>query len=387
MCYVQSFKSFFQEFKNRLPAICSPTKNYASRMWLYLRIYICSNYRFIKRLHQGDTVSKKTNQELLKLINLKLRLNHFQTVTLSSSSKACFDIIAKKGNRTIILKIEPYIDNFNREKSFELKSIAQFLEASPIIVGTRGRRFKNIDEGLVLLRYGIPVVSPETLESLIAEGIPPIVYCSRGGYFVNINRKLLRRARMERNYSYTELAHLVGVARSTVYEYEHNINPPPEIAARLENVLETSITEGIPIFEIEIQNEEKPESYLEDNLSPFKEEISSLLENLGVISQFWTHQSPFDAFGEHQSDQVKSGLNVLVCVDDSHHSDVIKRINTTVNIASLAKRRAIMIVDEEQDNQISQKMPTFTLDELQQMQRAFELVKKWAKKQKELKLK
>ena len=89
----------------------------------------------------------------------------------------------------------------------------------------------------------------------------------------------------------------------------------------------------------------------------------------------------------HQSDKVKSGLNVLVCVDDSHHSDVIKRINTTVNIASLAKRRAIMIVDEEQDNQISQKMPTFTLDELQQMQRAFELVKKWAKKQKELKLK
>jgi len=312
-----------------------------------------------------------------------LHTSGYSMAQLSQESKACFDIIAKNKDQLIILKIEPYIDNFSRDNSFELKNIASFLNASPMIIGERGRRFSEIQDGLVLLRYGIPVVSTETFSNLIIHGVPPIVYCSKGGYFVQINRKQLREARIEKNLSYADLAHLVGVSRRTIYEYEHSINPPPPTAALLEEVLNTPITQGIKVFNIDIEKEERP-SYSIKNLSTFKEEVSEVLEELGFISQFWTRQSPFDAFGEQKNLKVHSGLNILVCVDESLQKSIIERASITQNIASLTKRRAILIVDDI-DKDLDQNVPTFTVEELNQMKEAFDLVKNWIRKYSDIK--
>jgi putative transcriptional regulator len=308
----------------------------------------------------------------------------YNIVKLSPGSKACFDLIAKKREQLLIIKIEPYVDNFSRDNSYELKNISSFLNASPLIVGERGRRFSQLEDGLVLLRYGIPVISSETFVNLIADGVPPIVYCSRGGYFVQINRKLLRQARLEKNLSYADLAKIVGVSRRTIYEYEHAINPPPATAARLEEALEAPITEGIKILDMEIEKEERP-NYSIENLSSFKEEISTVLQDLGFLSQFWTRLSPFDAFGEHKSQDMHSGLNVLVCVDEDQSQKSINRVFMTHDIASLAKRRAFMIIDDDKDHPATQTIPTFTIEELNQMRKAFDLVKRWVKKYSDIK--
>ena len=323
-------------------------------------------------MSQSNRLAVLTNVEHI------LHKNGYNIAKLSFGSKACFDIIAKKKDQLIIIKVEPYIDNFNRDNSFELKNIAAFLNASPLIIGERGRRFSELDDGLVLLRYGIPVISSETFAKLISQGVPPIVYCSKGGYFVQINRKLLRQARLEKNLSYADLAHLIGVSRRTVYEYEHSINPTPTTAAKLEEILDSPITQGIKIFNIDIEKETRPE-YSIENLSKFKEEISSILEELGFFTQFWTRQSPFDAFGEQKNLDFHSGMNVLVCVDELQQNDVEQRAILTQDIASLTKRRAVMIV-EDADSPLYQNIPTFTVDELNQMKKAFDLVKNWVEK-------
>ncbi len=332
------------------------------------------------------------NRELM-MQQIKQLLNNtgYSIVQLSLGSKACFDIIAKRIDQLLIIKLSPYIDNFSRDDSYELKSIASFLNASPLIIGERGKRFTELEDGLVLLRYGIPVVGLETFTNLISHGMPPIVYCSRGRYFVQINRKILRQSRLEKNLSYADLAQKVGmeredisVSRRTIYEYEHSINPPPETAAILEDILETQLAEGIRIFDLKIEQEERP-NYSMDNLSSMKEDVSQILQDLGFISQFWTKFSPFDAFGEHKSQDVHSGLNVLVCVDDEQDKHVINRAVMTHSIASLTKRRAIMIVEDDKETPLTQAIPTFTIDELQQMKKAFELVKRWVKKYSDLK--
>ncbi|MCG3216238.1 MAG: helix-turn-helix domain-containing protein [Candidatus Heimdallarchaeota archaeon] len=329
-------------------------------------------------------MSQKSRIGILNEVEKFLQNTGYGIAKLSPGSNACFDIIAKRRDQLIIIKIEPYVDNFNRDNSFELKNIASFLNASPIIIGEKGRRFSQIEDGLVLLRYGIPVISTETFSNLIANGVPPIVYCSRGGYFVQINRKVLRQARIERDLSYADLAHLVGVSRRTIYEYEHSINPPPETTARLEEILDVPIAQGIRIFDIEIEKESKPQ-YSVNSMSSFKEEISSILQDLGFLSQFWTRLSPFDAFGEHKSQDMHSGLNVLVCVDEDQNKNLFKRISLTQDIASLTKRRAIMIVEDDQEHPATQSIPTFTLEELNQMKKAFDLVKRWVKKYSDLK--
>ena len=321
----------------------------------------------------------------------------FSIASLSLTSNACFDIIAKRRDQLIILKVEPHIDQFDRNKSFELKNIASFLNASPVIIsnkflnttssaiGDREKDFCELEDGIVLLRYDIPVICTDTFTELISKGIPPLVYrSSRGRYLVHINRKLLRQARLDKNLSYADLAHLVGVSRRTIYEYEHSINPPPETAARLEEVLESPIAEGIRIFNIDIQKDENPK-YNVDNMSSFKGDISKILQDLGFLSQFWTKLSPFDAFGVHKSQDVHSGLNVLVCVEDDKNKQLVNRAALTQDIASLTRRRAIMILEEDAEHPVTQSIPTFTIDELNQMKKAFDLVKVWVKKHSALK--
>lgn len=329
-------------------------------------------------------MSSKNRTSLLKEVEFELKKAGYNIISLSPGSRACFDIIAKRRDQLMILKVEPYIDNFNRDNSFELKNISSFLNASPIIIGERGRRFNQLEDGLVLFRYGIPVVSSETFINLIAHGAPPFVYCGRGGYFVQINRKLLRHARLEKNLSYADLAHQVGVSRRTIYEYEHSINPPPSTAKKLEAVLESPITEGIRIIDIDIEKETRP-SYSAENLTSYKEEIATIMQDLGFISQFWTKLSPFDAFGEHKSQEIHSGLNVLVCVDEEESKKSMNKIFMTQDIASLTKRRAIAIVEDGADHPASQTVPTFTMDELSQMKKAFDLVKNWVKKYSDIK--
>lgn len=323
----------------------------------------------------------KSHQVLLENVTTILQRTGYSIIILPPMKKACFDIIAKKKDSTLIIKISPYIDSFTRDNAYELNKVARFLDASPLIIGIKGRRFDEIDEGLVLLRYGIPVISPDTFLSLMVHKLKPLVICNRGGYYVIINRNILRKARIDKNLSYGDLAKLVGVSRRTIYEYEHSINPPPDVAARLEEILETPIVQGVQIFELATPLEER-ENYNIQSMTDLKEEVSNLLKELGILSQFWMTAAPFDAFGIHQNnDKIQSGLNVLVCVEeDENIKSITQRATITQGIASLTKRRAIMVVEEEKEDEPYSNIPTFTVEELKQMKRAFELVKSWVKK-------
>ncbi len=319
---------------------------------------------------------------IMEKIDLILERNGYHYVkTSSSEGRTSFDIIARKKDLILILKIEPYIDNFNKENSQELINIAQFLNASPMIIGVKGRsdRIGQIEDGLVLLRYGIPVISPETFLNLIHFNIPPIIYCKRGGYYVQIDRKELTRARLEKNLSYADLARLINVSRTTVYEYEHSINPSPDIVADLEEILGVDLTEGIDIFSYDFNELEIP-PYKKKPLTNMKEEISSSLEDLGVIFQYWTKLSPFDAFGEHHNKDERSGLNILLCINEENIVSSSKfKIDITNKIASLTKRRALMVV-ESKDHPFASNIPTFTVDELQNIRKAFDFVREWVAK-------
>ncbi len=335
-------------------------------------------------------MNQESHQMLLDKINLILERSRYHHVNLTSSSQACFDIIAKSKDQNITIKVVPYIENFSRDNSYELKNVSDFLNSFPLIIGStvrRGRDIEEIPDNLVLFRYGIPVISPTTFFYLILHNIPPIVFCNRGGYYVQIKRDLLREKRMEKDLSYAELGRLVGVSRRTIYEYENSTNPTPEVLFDLEDVLDVPLAEGINVFNTEIGKEERPD-YSLNSMTSLKVEIANNLKSLGILTQFWTKISPFDAFGEHETNEsTHSGLNVLICVDTKDDEQTIHRAIMTNRIASMTKRRAMMVVEDEADHPVSDKIPTFTVEELQNMNRTFELVKKWVKKYEELKSK
>jgi len=55
--------------------------------------------------------------------------------------RSCFDLIAKKADLKLLIKILKNIDSLSTEQSEELLNIARVLQAVPLIIGSRTRNY------------------------------------------------------------------------------------------------------------------------------------------------------------------------------------------------------------------------------------------------------
>lgn len=153
---------------------------------------------------------------------------------------ACFDVAARRDGELILLKMLVNIDALARPVAEELRLVARLLEARPLVVGVKtGAR--ELEDGIVHDRHGVPVVAPHTFLAEMLHDEPAYVCAVPGGYLVRIDRSKLSRIRKERNLSLAELARSAGVNRRTLLTYEAGTNPPLDAALRLEEFLETQL--------------------------------------------------------------------------------------------------------------------------------------------------
>src|SRR3989344_3327410 len=115
-------------------------------------------------------------------------------------SPSCFDILARRGDLILLVKVLTNIDSLYEEQASDLKRIANVLSATPLVVGiiikTEYMRPKTIYE-----RYGVTAINFETFEDAIAEKKLPVVYAKKGGFFANINPDFLKEVRAKNNLS------------------------------------------------------------------------------------------------------------------------------------------------------------------------------------------
>jgi len=114
--------------------------------------------------------------------------------------RSCYDMVAKRGLFTIIVKVLYNVDSFSSEHGREMKKIAYYFNVFPLIVGYKTKK-DALEEGVVYSREDIPVISVETLENILLNDIPPLVYSERGGLYVKIDGKRLKREREKRGLS------------------------------------------------------------------------------------------------------------------------------------------------------------------------------------------
>ncbi len=86
-----------------------------------------------------------------------------------------FDLIAKKGDTLVTIKVVSHIDSITADTAWDLNLIARCLEATPLIIGERARD-TDLERGVVYIRYGLFAISPETLYDYLVEGNSPMVY-------------------------------------------------------------------------------------------------------------------------------------------------------------------------------------------------------------------
>lgn len=338
-----------------------------------------------------------TRENILHDINLLLNTYGFKTSAIYDRS--CFDILARKDDILIILKILVNIDSLTSSQAEELSKIAGTFLASPIIIGFKSKH-NYLEEDIVYERHEIPAISPQTLCNIIVNKIHPEVFAKRGGYYVKINGNLLKELREKNDLSLKELADISHVSRETIYKYEQgNSQTYPETAFLLEEVLDSPITLSINLLELNTKNS------LDKKIQEPKELIK-----LGYAVKS-SNKTPFDAISERKMNdkeilKLKAKLENKLDEIEKIRAEINKRTNAnnllitnmernrsekklneiakqTADISSITGHDALFVLEHEKDMDYIKKIPAIYTWELNDMDEIKDLLKLIKERKKE----
>lgn len=218
-----------------------------------------------------------------------------------------FDLVARRDDELLIIKVLRNVDSFDDRVSDELKVLSRFLDGSPLLVGQRSSSHR-LEEGVVYARQGIPAVNLETMRDLVLEGVPPMAYSAPGGYYVNIDGDVLKRARQERNLSLGELAEVARSSRRTISMYEEGMSAMVDAALRLEEFLQVELVEPIDLTEMAEEDAEGQRQLSLEDYEAFEKAVVQRLVGVG-LDVVPTMRSPFQALTLDEGRTILTGMS------------------------------------------------------------------------------
>jgi len=243
-------------------------------------------------------MSLMKREELLNATRHLLTRAGFYCSEVCNIRPSSFDFVARKDSMLMIIKVLNNVDSINEDAARELLSISRFLDGVPIVVGRKSCS-SNLEDDVVYFRYGIPIMTYETLKNYL-QGMPPFVTAAPGGFYVNIDGEVFQRIREERGYSVGYLARVTGVSRRAIRMYEEGERATIEVAERLAELMGTDFIKPINLLEeiwrerVEIKRE-------------IENEMLKIVEKMGALV-FPTHRSPFHAISQMLDEQIIVGL-------------------------------------------------------------------------------
>ncbi|MFC2142768.1 helix-turn-helix domain-containing protein [Candidatus Aenigmatarchaeota archaeon] len=257
----------------------------------------------------------------------------------------CFDIFARKDNM-FFLKILLNVDSFQEEQSENLKTLSRNTEAKTVVVGHR-TRYENLDDDIIYERFGVPTVTPHTLERILFNDIP-LFYRGRGGLFAVINPEKLREARKNANISQSILADKVGVSKKCIYEHEANKKPALlDIVEKIEKVLDTDIKDMLELPDF-------AGDFITSPKNEFEKIIGQTLNEIGFETDF-VDKTPFNVIAKEKV--------VITTNAENNKKTIEKNIPFIKNFTDLFNKHALIITDSAEEYPI----PSLTRDEISDM--------------------
>ncbi len=254
---------------------------------------------------------------------------------LAETKPRCFDVVARKGDTVLFLKVLYNIDSFKPDMAREMKIIARTLKASPMVVGER-YKMDYLDRGVVYTRYGIPVINTATFYDMIVEGEMPLIYSAPGGYYVRLDNKKIKKARESLGISAGELAKMLGVSRRTIMLYEEGVDTNVENAIKLEEILGECVVKEIDV--LNFVGDEDVEEMENVSYGEKESEIISQLQYIGVDVIPVKH-APFDVISRPDEAPVLTGIKQV--------REIEKRVDLMGRISRIISTMAAYIVERK----------------------------------------
>ena len=307
-------------------------------------------------------LTEMTQDRSLQLVTSVMITAGFGVSERFSIRPRSFDLIARNNGTLLVVKVVSHIDSVSEDVAYDLEIIARYLGGVPLIIGERARD-TDLERGAVYLRYGIYAFNVATLYDYFVEKIPPLIYASPGGLFVNINGEVLREMRETRGMSLGDLGHLLGVSRRTISKYESGMGTTLDVAIKIEEVFNTGVIESIDIMKHEPPKDmlEQAELNEQTHLSlpiHFLEEIGMKLHTL--------RGAPFQALVTFNEHTIFTGYGTA--------QKVVKRAALIGNLSQIAKKHAMCVITDYHKQKKIGKTLVIGEDRLHRISDGFELI-------------
>lgn len=265
----------------------------------------------------------------------------------------CFDIVGRRGDTLLIIKILSNIDAFSRENAEEIKTLADALKASPLLIGEISSS-GPLELGIVYSRFKIPIISNETLAEHLIEEVPPFIFAAPGGLYVKLDSELLRAIREDRGISLGTLAETAGVSRRTIQMYESGMGAMIDAAIRLEEFLQVPIIE--PVDPFEYKSERKGEMKKDDRTD--SQSLNRLLDIGFAITP--VIRSPFEAITANSKFVILTGLG-------ADEEKLVQKALIASEISKITERYSLVIVDNKKSEDHIDSTAVVSKDELKKI--------------------
>ncbi|MCK5636117.1 MAG: transcriptional regulator [Thermoplasmatales archaeon] len=263
----------------------------------------------------------------------------FYVSELYSMRPIGFDLVARRDNSLLIIKVLTNIDAMSEDVAKELRTLSILLKGCPLLIGARSGSGILRDD-VVYDRFGIQTITSETFKTHILEGMPLEVYAAPGGLYVTLDQDKIKKFRTEQNISLGLFARSLKVSRRTVQMYEDGMNASIEVALRIEDFLGVDVTVPIDILRNQKPKKElKPVSLETEGFRKFQREIFLILKQVGykVIP---LERAPFEAVSQ---DRKKI---LLTCVDE-YNKKLLKKAQVVSSISKITEKHAVLITDKD----------------------------------------
>ena len=249
---------------------------------------------------------------------------------------SCFDLVARKGNRLLLVKVLANIDALTKEDAEALQLVAQFFSATPLIVGHKTRK-GDLDSGVVYKRHGLSSITPLSFQSIVTEDKMPKQFAQRGGRLVAIDGAKLREARLEHSLSTGDLAECVQVSARAILAYEKDeMDISIDTAERLEEVLETDL-----MIPIDVLNEprEVRTSKMSAPTDALEVRVNEFFARLGM-KVLWTDRAPFHVAAKEEGTPLISGVGSIRSWSLKKRTEILK------SVSHVSESDAVIFVEE-----------------------------------------
>ena len=268
-----------------------------------------------------------------------------------------FDIVAKRDDKTMLIKVLMNIDALKEDQAMSLRTVAYFMGCQAVVVATKNNR-ETLDDDVVYARFDIPVMTPKLLGSICMQGDVPAVESAKGRHTMEINTDVMRNRRKELGLTLETLAEKIGLSKKAIYEIENErVKPTKDTVDKIEETLTVNIQKPYHI-------KDAPATYLKPK-TELQEKVSREFTRMGIENSP-VYSTQFENVG-------KERFSIITSI--SQNVEKIKRQAIGLrNMSSFMSTKAIFVAKKSHQESVH-GVPVVLESELPEIHTSKELKK------------